>query len=126
MYIKNLRIGNWVNVDGLPRKVSWLGNTYPRVDIDGVDVACKEDDLHEIPITVYILDNNGWKQEEIKRMSRKYKKGSYTLRLQENGRFLEYSNVITNLRVNSLHQLQNLIDDIEGGENEFSKFEFYE
>lgn len=126
MYIKNLRIGNWVGVDGLPRKVSWLGNTYPRVDIDGVDVACKEDDLHEIPITAYILDNNGWKQEEIKRMSRKYKKGSYTLRLQENGRFLEYSNVITNLRVNSLHQLQNLIDDIEGGENEFSKFEFYE
>lgn len=125
MYIKNLRIGNWVSVDGLPRKVSWLGNTYPRVDIDGVDVACKEDDIDEIPITMYLLKTNGW-ERETERMSTKYKKWPYTLKLQENGWFLTSGDKINNLRVRSLHQLQNLIDDIEGENNDFSKFEFYD
>lgn len=124
MYIKNLRIGNWVEVDGVPRKVTWLGNTYPRVDIDGVDVACKEDDMKAVPVTPYILKSNGWVKEKGSHMFSRWKKGAFVVQFQENGTFLEYSLVIVHLRIYSLHQLQNLIDDIELGHFDWAEFNF--
>lgn len=48
-------------VDNQPRKITWIGASFPRVEIDGIDVACKYSDLEPIPLTPEILEKNGWK-----------------------------------------------------------------
>ena len=45
-------IGDIFMVDNQPRKVTWIGASYPRVEIDGVDVACKNSDLKPIALMV--------------------------------------------------------------------------
>ena len=52
--------GDIFMVDNQPRKVTWIGASYPRVEIDGVDVACKNSDLKPMPLTPEILEKNGW------------------------------------------------------------------
>lgn len=53
-------VGDIFMVDNQPRKVTWIGASYPRVEIDGVDVACKNSDLEPMPLTPEILEKNGW------------------------------------------------------------------
>lgn len=53
-------VGDIFMVDNQPRKVTWIGASYPRVEIDGVDVACKNSDLEPMPLTTEILEKNGW------------------------------------------------------------------
>lgn len=53
-------VGDIFMVDNQPRKVTWIGASFPRVEIDGVDVACKNSDLKPIPLTPEILEKNGW------------------------------------------------------------------
>jgi hypothetical protein len=53
-------VGDIFMVDNQPRKVTWIGASYPRVEIDGVDVACKNSDLKPMPLTPEILEKNGW------------------------------------------------------------------
>lgn len=52
-------VGDIFMVDNQPRKVTWIGASFPRVEIDGVDVACKNSDLKPIPLTPSILEKNG-------------------------------------------------------------------
>lgn len=58
--IQKYIVGDIFMVDNQPRKVTWIGASYPRVEIDGVDVACKNSDLKPIPLTPSILEKNGW------------------------------------------------------------------
>ena len=53
-------VGDIFMVDNQPRKVTWIGASFPRVEIDGVDVACKNSDLKPIPLTPEIIEKNGW------------------------------------------------------------------
>lgn len=53
-------VGDIFMVDNQPRKVTWIGASFPRVEIDGIDVACKNSDLKPIPLTPEILEKNGW------------------------------------------------------------------
>ena len=55
-------VGDIFMVDNQPRKVTWIGASFPRVEIDGGDVACKNSDLKPIPLTPEILEKNGWKR----------------------------------------------------------------
>lgn len=57
-------VGDIFMVDNQPRKVTWIGASFPRVEIDGVDVACKNSDLKPIPLTPEILEKNGWKENK--------------------------------------------------------------
>ena len=57
-------VGDIFMVDNQPRKVTWIGASYPRVEIDGVDVACKNSDLEPIALTPAILEKNGWEFAE--------------------------------------------------------------
>ena len=57
-------VGDIFLIDGQPRKITWIGSSYPRVDIDGIDVACKDSDLKPIPLTPEILEKNGWKKQK--------------------------------------------------------------
>ena len=57
-------IGDIFMVDNQPRKVIWIGSSFPRVEIDGVNVACKNSDLKPIPLTPEILEKNGWEFTE--------------------------------------------------------------
>lgn len=57
-------IGDIFIVDNQPRKVTWIGSSFPRVEIDGVNVACKNSDLKPIPLTLEILEKNGWEFTE--------------------------------------------------------------
>lgn len=63
MYFK-YRIGDIFMVDNQPRKITWIGSSFPRVEIDDVDVACKNSDLKPIPLTPAILEKNGWEFTE--------------------------------------------------------------
>ena len=60
-------VGDIFMVDNQPRKVTWIGASYPRVEIDGVDVACKNSDLKPIAITPSILEKNGWEKKAMSR-----------------------------------------------------------
>lgn len=57
-------VGDIFMVDNQPRKVTWIGASYPRVETDGVDVACKNSDLEPIVLTPAILEKNGWEFAE--------------------------------------------------------------
>lgn len=57
-------IGDIFMVDNQPRKITWIGSSFPRVEIDDVDVACKNSDLKPIPLTPAILEKNGWKKDK--------------------------------------------------------------
>lgn len=113
------RVGDLVMVDNYPRNITWVGSTYPRVEIDGVDVACKIEDVKQIPMNVHFLEMNGWMEGENERgIYTTYTKGNAVIKSRNGGNFsLEYyGNKIKN-NVRTISQLQHILTELIEDDN---------
>ena len=123
------RVGDLVMVDGYPRNITWVGNAYPRVEIDGVDVACKIEDIKQIPVNHHFLMINGWKMGEIFRgVYIPFTKGDFTVKAKIGGFSLDYFGKERFGHLRSISQLQHLILEYLDGKDDdgISIFKFKE
>lgn len=115
------RIGDLVMVDGFPRNITWIGNSYPRVEIDDVDVACKVEDIKQIPVNSHFLEMNGWKKGKyFRNLYIPFTKGNYEVRENNGGGYsLHYFGNQIKKPLRSISQLQHILAELtfdDGGD----------
>lgn len=125
------RVGDLVMVDGYPRNITCVGNTYLQVEIDGVDVACKIEDVKQIPVNHHFLLINGWKMgENFRGIYIPFTKGGFEVRMKNGGNFsLTYFGETIFHHLSSISQLQHLILEYLDGKDDddgISIFKFNE
>lgn len=117
-------------VNGYPRNITWIGNDYPRVEIDGVDVACKVEDIKQTPISHHFLLINGWVMgENVRGVYTPFTKGNFEVRMKNGGNFsLNYFGEAIFRHLSSISQLQHLILECLDGKDDdgVSVFKFKE
>ena len=123
------RVGDLVMVDGYPRNITCVGNTYLQVEIDGVDTTCKIEDVKQIPVNHHFLLINGWKMgENFRGIYTPFMKGDFIVKAKIGGFSLVYFGKERFGHLRSISQLQHLIlECLDGEDNDgVSIFKFNE
>lgn len=115
----SLMLSNWVNIEDMPCRISFLGEGRAGLDKFG-SVLCNYDGLMPIPLTPEILEKAGFKKEQNAYAECGYfytidyihnpKPGEFikTVRfVSQNGKNVEIVG-LNWIKANSVHQLQNL------------------